>query len=737
MKKILVLNYEFPPLGGGASPVSYEIAKRLSETGDFDIDVVTMKYRGLAAYEEVNPHFRIHRVKCLRSKKEICHPWEQLSYLFSAWFKCKKLLKQNTYDICHTHFIIPTGVIALMLKKKFGLEYVITSHGSDVPGFNTDRFQLLHKFTGPFLRKICRESKHIISPSKYLKDLILSNISKELEDKIVVIPNGIDTNKFTPQEKKKYIFSSGRLLPRKGFQYLVQAVSEEDIGYEVHIAGDGPMMSELKQLAEKSKTKIVFHGWLNNNGKEYKDLVEQSAIFVLASESESFGMVIAEAMSAGCAIITTNTSGCAEVAEGGGLFVNMKDREDLKSKLKFLLSDSYKREEYQKMAFVRSKNYDWSTILKQNMDTLSKKNTNTKKVLLVGSYHGNNKGDETIFLTFLKEIKTLYGGLQSLTVGTKNPAYFRNKYFINAITPFQIIFSIFKYDLVILGGGGLIFDYSLIDTIQIVKKSQILYWLIISYLAKLLGKQVIWLAVGVGPVTTKLAQKLIPFVVNKLDYISVRDNESYLLMKKLGVTSLEETRDIVFGFEDASIVNIQSDMLVKEYVLVIPRLWEDKESESYNLFRDIIEHLLRLGKNVVLTETNYIKDRTLNKKLEENFKINPSFKYKPLLPESDINDFLELIKNSCYLISMRMHPIIIASLYDIPAIAIEYKTPKIYSVMKNLHIEDLCISLDTFDISCIEIMEKEYSEKKKAVHDGCNSMKDLNKKNISALQKFL
>src|SRR5271155_31233 len=99
MKRILVLNYEFPPLGGGASPVSYELAKGLSETGDFDIDVVTMGYRGLPSYEEVNPHFRIHRVKCWRSKKEICYPWEQATYLVSGYFKCRELLKKNNYDI--------------------------------------------------------------------------------------------------------------------------------------------------------------------------------------------------------------------------------------------------------------------------------------------------------------------------------------------------------------------------------------------------------------------------------------------------------------------------------------------------------------------------------------------------------------------------------------------------------------------------------------------------------------
>jgi len=232
MKRILVLNYEFPPLGGGASPVSYEIADRLSQTGDFDIDVVTMGYKDLPKYEEINKNFRIHRVKCWRSKKEICYPWEQATYLVSGWFKCKELLKNNKYDICHTHFIIPTGILALRLKKKFNLPYIITAHGSDVPGFNTDRFQLLHKFTGPILRAVSSSAKKIISPSNYLKDLIETNILEKIKEKTVVIPNGIDVDKFTPQAKKKWIFSSGRLLQRKGFQYLIKAVSEKDIGYE-------------------------------------------------------------------------------------------------------------------------------------------------------------------------------------------------------------------------------------------------------------------------------------------------------------------------------------------------------------------------------------------------------------------------------------------------------------------------------------------------------------------------
>jgi glycosyltransferase involved in cell wall biosynthesis len=370
MKRILILNYEFPPLGGGASPVSYELAKRLSETGEYDIDVVTMGYKGLLKYEEVNPHFRIHRVKCWRSKKEICHPWEQLTYLISAYVMCHKLLTSHTsaghpFEICHTHFIIPTGALALVLKKKFGLPYVITSHGSDVPGFNTDRFKLLHKFTGPLLRWICREAKTIISPSNYLRELILKNISPTLTEKTIVIPNGIDTEKFKPQPKKNYIFSSGRLLRRKGFQYLIQAVSDEDIGWEVHIAGDGPMMGELKKLAEKSKTKIVFHGWLDNNGKQYKNLLEQASIFVLASEKENASIALLEAMSAGCRVITANTSGCPETIGTAGFVVSPRSIEQIR----IAIRSAGTLVEYGSEARERvEKEFDWrSLILKYSL----------------------------------------------------------------------------------------------------------------------------------------------------------------------------------------------------------------------------------------------------------------------------------------------------------------------------------------------------------------------------------
>jgi len=364
-KRILLLNYEFPPLGGGASPVSFELAKRLSETGTFQIDVVTMGYKSLPKFEQVNDCLKIYRVPCLRSKKEICHPWEQLTYLVSAYFKCKQLLRKNIYDVCHCHFIIPTGALALRLKKKFGLQYVITTHGSDVLGYNK-RFKRLYPLLISSWKKILDGAEKVLSPSEFLKTEI-TKIYPQISSKICVIPNGIDTKKFQPQAKKKYIFSSGRLLENKGFQHLIKAVSVQDLGYEVHIAGDGPMMPVLKELAAQSKTRIIFHGWLDNRGTLYRDILERSSIYVLLSEKESFGMATAEAMSAGCAIITTNTSGAAEMTGDAGILIGPGDTAALTAALLSLIGDEAKLSDLQRKAVERVKDFSWDTLLKTYM----------------------------------------------------------------------------------------------------------------------------------------------------------------------------------------------------------------------------------------------------------------------------------------------------------------------------------------------------------------------------------
>lgn len=365
--KVLILNYEFPPIGGGSSPVTYELARRYVLKGH-KVDVVTSGFAGLPGCEVVDG-ITVHRVPCLRNRPDISQTHELMSYLISAYRFLNDHLKQFSYDVCHTHFIVPTGILALALKKKYGLPYILSVHGSDVPGYNEDRFKLLHLMTPPLLRAICSNATFITPASDYLKSLLLENIDYYPDSQLIKIPNGIDVTKFAPQYKKKTIVSTGRLLPRKGFQQLIMALSGFEYGYELHICGEGPMLNQLQSLADQSKTPVVFHGWLDNCSRTYKKILGSASIFALPSSSENASVSLLEGMSSGCATITSNVTGCPETVGSSGILVSPDDNISLKNHLVHLMENDASRENYQKLARQRATDvFDWSNIVESYLE---------------------------------------------------------------------------------------------------------------------------------------------------------------------------------------------------------------------------------------------------------------------------------------------------------------------------------------------------------------------------------
>ena len=364
--RIIVLNYEFPPLGGGASPVSYEISKGYVKLGH-QVDVVTMAYGHLPTYERKDG-LAIYRVWSGRLKMEISHPWEQLLYLMSGYLKARKLLKNKTYDFCHCHFLIPTGILALRLHKKFGLRYVVTSHGSDVPGHNVDRFTLLHHFTGPILRKIVRHAEYITTPSVYLKTLIEKNILKgKTSAKIIPIHNGSASLLKPNSKKENIILSVGRMLPMKGFQYLITAFKKiNNDNWKLIIVGDGSYKKNLETLAG-NQPNIIFTGWLEKSQDQLAELYNKAKIFAFFSEIESQGIVLVEAMSTGCALLAANASVIREtVSSDVGFVVDPKNSDEVEVKLSELMNNEPLQKTFAQKSMERfNKLYRWPDIIKK------------------------------------------------------------------------------------------------------------------------------------------------------------------------------------------------------------------------------------------------------------------------------------------------------------------------------------------------------------------------------------
>lgn len=302
--KILVLNYEYPPLGGGAAPVCRDLALGMAKKGH-QVTVVTMGFLGLPQYEECDG-VEIYRLKCLRMKAHACMPWEQASYILEAKIFLKKHLRSHSYDVCHTHFVIPTGPIAEWIKERYKISFVITAHGSDVEGHNGKTWmKAMHRILRPAWRKIVREAYAVAAPSKYLLDLM----NREMRsDKYMLIPNGLDIGRYRADcsMKEKHILLMGRMQESKNFQTVLKAVAmiPDKIwnDWHVDILGDGPYRETLEELCAslEIQTRVTFHGWIENGTPEQIDYLKRSAIYISASHFENCPMAVLEAVASGC-----------------------------------------------------------------------------------------------------------------------------------------------------------------------------------------------------------------------------------------------------------------------------------------------------------------------------------------------------------------------------------------------------------------------------------------------------
>ena len=363
-----MLCYEYPPVGGGGAKVVNGLTHELSKK-DCEIDLVTMGFKDLPSFEKIG-NLNIHRIKCIRLKRNVCTYPEMILYIILAIPKILKLCKKNKYQINHTHFIFPDGILATVVKILKGPPYIITAHGSDVPGYNPDRFKLLHKFLLPLWKLVTSNSEKIILPSKNLEALV-KKINPEL--KTAVIPNGIELDKFSSNVmKKKQILIVTRMFKRKGVQYFLEAVKDIDHDYAVNIVGDGPYLQTLKNIARENNLEINFLGYVDNLSDQLRRLYEESEIFVFTSESENFPVVLLEAMLSGMAIVTTNDNGCAEVVGNTAILVESKNSNAIKESLVKLINDAELIRELKFAARKRVEEiYSWENIAQEYSDLYS------------------------------------------------------------------------------------------------------------------------------------------------------------------------------------------------------------------------------------------------------------------------------------------------------------------------------------------------------------------------------
>ena len=329
--KILCLNNEYPPVGGGGATASEILSESLVAHGH-SVHVVTAAFDGLPPQEQ-RRGVTIHRVPCVRRHRHYSTAIELATFLVPSYRKALALHREHGFDLNHTHFAVPAGAVSWAIQRKTGLPYVITAHGSDVPGYNPDRFQVLHRIMRPVWRAIVEGSRGITVPSEFLRGLLSDRTQRPIE----LIPYVFPAEPAVETVRQNRVLCASRLVPRKGVQHVLEALARIESDWEIVVAGDGPHRAVLEAQAQRLGLNVEFVGHLHRD--ELLDLYRTSKVFAFTSLQENFPMVLLEALAAGCAVVTSEESGCAEVTGNAALKVPAGDVDAVEHALRSLLND--------------------------------------------------------------------------------------------------------------------------------------------------------------------------------------------------------------------------------------------------------------------------------------------------------------------------------------------------------------------------------------------------------------
>jgi glycosyltransferase involved in cell wall biosynthesis len=266
--------------------------------------------------------------------------------LHAAW----RLARTGAFDVIHAHWALPQGWIAALLKRAYGIPVLTTTHGGDIyalksaPAIRAKQFAL-------------RSSDRVTAVSTALKRRVIA-LGVD-EQRVDILPMGVDTSRFAPDAASPELRTRinplgpvllfvGRLVEKKGARYAVEAMStiaSLHPGAHLVVIGDGPERPKLEKLTRERhlQDRVLFLGSVPN--AELPAYYASADVFIGPSvvepngDTESFGVVFAEAMASGCPVVATDAGGIADVTGNGELacLVPQRDAEAIAAAVDELL----------------------------------------------------------------------------------------------------------------------------------------------------------------------------------------------------------------------------------------------------------------------------------------------------------------------------------------------------------------------------------------------------------------
>ncbi|MFC6873762.1 glycosyltransferase family 4 protein [Halobellus marinus] len=342
--RVAIIVRAFPPdVIGGMQTQTKQMGTELHRAGHN----VTVFTRQFGEHDDSDVPYEVVRIRNWKINSFISH----LTFLLFALFAVVR--RSDEFDCVQCMMLYPVGFLGYVINKLTGLPYFAWIRGGDYYLMNDVHWK---RWT---MRKVLADTL-VLAQSKEIRSDVLSDFN-DIDCNIQVLGNAVSVPDETATgDGALYV---GRLAPKKGIEYLIEAISE--IECHLTIVGDGSERERLEKLVEQTGANVTFEGKIPPG--DVSDYYRSAGFLVLPStEGEGMPNVVLEAMAWGLPVIATDSGGLPTVIDDGtnGYLVPMRDPDALQDAIETLLEDPETSRKMGKNAkqYVRE-NHSWNELV--------------------------------------------------------------------------------------------------------------------------------------------------------------------------------------------------------------------------------------------------------------------------------------------------------------------------------------------------------------------------------------
>lgn len=664
---------------GGAETHVVELSKQLKNLGH---DVIIVSAGGAYAAEIKEYGIKFYEAP-LKTRR--------FSDMHTAYKILKKTILSEKPDIVHAHARIPAFICGL-IRRSVKFNFVTSVHGT--------------YSTAPVLKQLTNWGDFSIAVSNDIKKYLM-NSYKVKESNIIVSVNGIDTDKFSPEndygdvtaefglnpEAKRIVYMS-RLnddvcMPLMKLLDMFEDIESEVSGLELLIIGDGNSHDEICRKADNINARLKRKAVVSTGAR-----TDVNRLLSTATVSIGVARAILESMAMAKPVVVAGAEGYigiydsdkTELAVSNNFtcrgcmpILDEKFKEDI---ITVLNMDEHERRILG--AYGRNTVKEHYSLERMTQDALKLYRLGIKDfaydAAILGYYGFKNSGDDALLHAIVRTIRNLKSDAR-INALSMSPKETKDIYNVDATQRYHILSvrkTIKNSKIFILGGGSLIQD--------VTSTKSILYYLYITRLALRMHKPVMLYANGIGPVNKKINQKLAKKVLNRVDTITLRDEDSLEELRKLGVTSdnITVTADPVFSLDlkdaDGADKVLKNADITDKYACISVRKWDKAPEGFVKTCAEMADYIYQKhGLIPVFVPMHYPYDASFARSIVKEMKTPGKFISRRL----NIGTIISLVEKSEIAVSVRLHLCIYAVLCGIPVAGIAYD-PKISSFLRNI-----------------------------------------------------